>query len=57
MSRWTLPNGDYCRDVCGQINTCKRLKDGKDPCDDACRYDKLRVFENAEEVLRKEGYL
>lgn len=36
-------NGDYCRDVCGQENSCGRLKDGK-PCKDSQRYDLLRQY-------------
>jgi len=50
MDRLTKPNGDYCRDVCGQANTCERLEYAKrhpgTRCQDAKRYERLRQYEN-----------
>lgn len=58
-SRLTKPDGDYCRDVCGGANSCKRLKEGGDRCLDAERYDRLRRYENTgwepEEIGGKGG--
>ncbi len=45
VRRLTERDGDYCKDICGQAKTCKRLKAG-DICDDARRYARLREFEN-----------
>ena len=54
MNRLTTPDGDYCRDVCGMANTCRRLQvarlldDLSRRCDDALRYERLRMYENME---------
>lgn len=54
MDRLTTPDGDYCRDECGMANSCKRLRDARllndlsRRCDDALRYDRLRMYENIE---------
>lgn len=61
MKRLTKRNGDYCRDVCGQKNTCQKLKTAPAPCKDAQNYERLRQYENAglspKEVVRmKENY-
>lgn len=58
MARLTQAEGDYCRDVCGCANICKRLKEGFAPCKDALRYERLRRYENTgwepEEIMGKE---
>lgn len=57
MERLTEPDGDYCRDECGQVNTCKRLKAGN-PCYNAKCYDRLRRYENTgfpPEALEQRG--
>lgn len=36
-------DGNYCRDICGQSNSCKRLKDG-DMCTNAKRYAMLQEY-------------
>lgn len=58
-SRLTRPDGDYCRNVCGSVNSCKRLKEGGGRCRDAERYDRLRRYENTgwepEEIAGKGG--
>lgn len=42
----TEPDGDYCQNVCGSANSCRRLKEGGGRCRDAERYDRLRRYEN-----------
>lgn len=58
MERLTEENFDYCRDICGCANSCRRLKEGFAPCKDALRYERLRRYENTgrepEEVEGKE---
>ena len=58
MDRLTIPDGDYCRDVCGNANTCRRLKEGKTMCSEVARYRRLREYEDTglspEELRKKE---
>lgn len=56
-------NGDYCREICGQENSCARLKDGH-ICKDAQRYTMLRRYaktglspDDIVELKRKYGEL
>lgn len=55
MNRLTTPDGDYCRDECGQAGTCKRLgytqllNRPEARCKDALRYERLQMYENIEE--------
>lgn len=44
MNRLTQKGGDYCRHVCGQINTCPRARGAR--CGDALRYARLRQYED-----------
>lgn len=59
IDRMTEQNGDYCRDICGQFKTCKRLE-ANDLCEDAKRYCKLQAFENAQQcaetIMKEAGY-
>lgn len=43
--RFTLVDGDYCRDVCGQSNSCLRLLKGE-ICKDARMYRLLKEYED-----------
>ena len=61
MKRLTKRDGDYCQNVCGQKNTCQKLKTSPAPCKDAQNYERLRQYENTglspKEVVRmKEQY-
>lgn len=69
MDRLTTPDGDYCRDECGQAGTCKRLECARVMgnmslrCKDALRYERLRMYENIEaeveampETMPESGY-
>lgn len=46
MDRLTTPDGNYCRDMCGMENTCKRLKRGERICRNALIYERLQKYEN-----------
>lgn len=46
LERLTTPDGNYCRDMCGMANTCKRLKEGKQRCTNALLYERLQYYEN-----------
>lgn len=32
MERLTKPDSDYCHDICGSVNGCPRIMDGKKRC-------------------------
>lgn len=46
IERLTTHDGDYCRDVCGGMKTCKRFSSGEKKCSDAYRYERLQEFED-----------
>lgn len=46
MERLTTPDGNYCRDICGMVKTCKRLKRGELRCKNALVYERLQKYEN-----------
>lgn len=45
VDRLTKPDGDYCRDICGQARFCVRYHRG-DICFNSRCYERLRIYEN-----------
>lgn len=46
FDRLTTPDGDYCKEICGMFNSCKRLKNGERRCRNALIYERLQKYEN-----------
>ena len=46
MERLTKPDSDYCHDICGSVNGCPRLTEGKKRCRDYDLYERLKWYEN-----------
>lgn len=52
MERLTKPDGDYCHDICGSVNGCPRLTEGKKRCRGYDLYERLKMYENVWPAIR-----
>lgn len=46
MERLTKPNSDYCHDICGHANSCKKVREDTKRCRDFFLYERLKEYEN-----------